>query len=215
MNRNLVRTMALFAALGVAACGDDGPVSTGDALSEAEAAALSQIILGTAFQATAGAVPAGPATANGPQAAPFTYSADVQASAPCSGGGTASLDGSATINGDDQTGEFSIAYSVTASFAECSEVAGEPQQQFTVGGSLTMSANADYTQGQGSEFGSLNSTGSFSGSIDWSSEDGRSGTCAVSLTSTTTSNGQAITASTEGSFCGLSINETFSYGVTT
>ena len=40
-----MRAMALFAAVGVAACGDDDPVSTGDALSEVEAAALSGIIV--------------------------------------------------------------------------------------------------------------------------------------------------------------------------
>lgn len=215
MNRNLVRTMALLGAFGVAACGEDGPVSTGDALSEAEAAALSEIILGTAFQATAGGIPTAPATVDGPQAAPFSYSSDVDFTAPCSGGGTASLNGNATINGDDQTGEFSIAYNVTASYNECSEFAGQQEQEFTVGGSLTMTANADYTAGQGQEFGSLTSTGSFNGSVSWSSDDGRSGTCAVALTSSTTSTGQSITATTEGSFCGVSISETFTYGIAT
>ena len=213
MNMKLVRTMALVGALGVAACGeDDGPVATGDALSEAEAAALSEIVLGTAFQATAG-IPTSPAPVNGPQAVPFSYSADIDATAPCSAGGTASLTGSATINGDDETGEFSIAYSVTAAYNECGEYAGSQEALFTVGGSLTMTATADYAQGQGQQFGTLTSTGSFTGNVSWSSDDGRSGTCAVNLTSSTTSDGQAINATTEGSFCGVSISETFTYGV--
>ena len=212
MNTKLARTLALFAAFAVAACGDDDPVSTGDALSEAEAAALSGIVLGAAFQVTS-TVATSPTTVDGPQAAPFTYSTEIETSVECSGGGTIGLNGNATINGDDETMEFTIAYSATSTYNECTEFAPETEQQFTIGGSLSFTANADYEAGEGEEFGSLNSTGSFNGSISWSSDDGRSGTCAVALTSTTSANGESISATTTGSFCGTSINETFNYGV--
>lgn len=215
MKQNLVRTLALVAAVGVAACGDDDPTSTGDTLSEAEAAAVSEIVLGTAFQATAAGLPTAAPAASGPQAAPFSYSTDIETSVSCSGGGSIALDGSATINGDDETFQFTIAYNMNSTYSECTEFAQEADQEFTIGGTLAFTANADYSGGQGDSFGSLTSTGTFSGNISWSSEDGRSGTCGVSLTSTTTSTGEAITASTTGSFCGVAINETFTYGVDT
>ena len=215
MKKNLVRTMALVAAVGVAACGDDDPTSTGDELSEAEAAAVSSIVLGTAFQATAAGIPTATPAAAGPQAVPFSYSADIETTVACTGGGSIALDGSATVAGDDETSEFTIAYNLNTTYSDCTEFAQEAEQEFTIGGGLNFTANADYSLGQGEGFGNLTSTGTFTGNISWSSEDGRSGTCGVSLTSTTTTSGESITASTTGSFCGVAINETFTYGVST
>ena len=85
MTKNLVRTMALVAAVGVAACGDDdGPTATGDTLSETEVAALSGIIVEQAFGATASAFGGiAPAAVDGPQLAPFTYSTDISTTVSC------------------------------------------------------------------------------------------------------------------------------------
>jgi hypothetical protein len=197
MNTRIVRVLTLVAAVGVAACGDDDPVSTGDALSETEVAALSSIVLESAFSATAQGLGGAPAASDGPQPAPFSFTQDIEATVPCARGGTVQLNGSATASGDDETEEFMVAYNITQAFSNCAALSEEAEQQFTISGSLNLtSTNTE-----------------LNGSVNWSTDDGRSGTCGITLTSEATSTGESISATTTGSVCGTSVSETFTYGV--
>jgi hypothetical protein len=214
MNTRIVRVFALIAAVGVAACGDDDPVSTGDALTETEVAALSSVVLGTAFSATAsGLAGVTPAAVDGPQPAPFSYTGSIETTVPCALGGTVELDGSATVNGDDETEEFMVAYNLTQLFSQCGALAEETDQEFTISGSLGLTATADFALGTSQAGLSLSTDTQVSGTIDWSTDDGRSGRCAITLSSEATSNGDSISATTTGSVCGTSVSETFTYGI--
>ena len=215
MKQNLVRTLALVAAVGVAACGDDDVTSTGDELSETEVAALSGIIVEQAFGATASAFGGlAPAAVDGPQRAPFSYSTDISTTVSCDAGGTVGLDGSATVSGDDETFEFQAVYSLNTTFSGCQSFADEVEQNFTLDGALNYSATLDYDGDPNSQdIGGIGADATMAGSIAWSSDDGRSGTCGVDLRSTTTTTSDSVSASTTGSFCGTSINETFTYNI--
>lgn len=213
MKTRIVRALTLVAAVGIAACGDDDPVATGDALSETEVAALSSIVLESAFSATAQGLGGAPAAVGGPQPAPFSFSTDIETTVPCALGGTVQLNGSATASGDDATEEFMVAYNVTQAFSECVSISEETEQEFTISGSLGLTATADFSSLSGENGISFDTNTQLNGSINWSTDDGRSGTCPVTLTSEATSTGDSITATTTGSVCGTSVSETFTYGV--
>ena len=213
MNTRIVRALTLVAAVGIAACGDDDPVSTGDALSETEVAALSSIVLESAFSATAQGLGAAPAASDGPQPAPFSFTQDIETTVSCAQGGTVQLNGSATASGDDATEEFMVAYNITQAFTNCASISEETEQEFTISGSLNLTATADFSSLDLESGISFSTDTQLGGSIDWSTDDGRSGTCGITLTSEATSTGQSISATTSGSVCGTSINETFTYGV--
>jgi hypothetical protein len=210
MKNSVVRTCALLAALGVAACGDDGPTATGDPLTDAEAQALSGIILESAFQSTVGGVPA-PAATDGPQAAPFSYSASVDTSLPCTGGGTVAISGSATINGDDETGEYAVTYNVTEAHNNCVET-GANDQSFTINSALSLGFVLDViSDGQVS---SIDWDGTLTGTVDWATGD-KSGSCSLSLSYAASFSGQSITATSNGTICGTTVSEEFTYGIST
>lgn len=215
MNTRIVRVLTVVAAVGVAACGDDDPVSTGDALSETEVAALSSIVLEAAFSATSSGLSGTPAASDGPQLVPFSYSQDIEATVPCAQGGSVQLNGSATISGDDDTEEFMVAYNVTQAFSECASVSEETEQQFTISGSLGLTATADFSSLNSQDGISFSTDTQLNGSVDWSTDDGRSGSCLITLVSEATSSGESISATTTGSVCGTSVSETFTYGVPT
>ncbi len=211
MRTNFVRTLALVGAVGLVACGDDGPTATGDPLTDEEAQDLSAIVLQTALASTAGGIPTGPAAADGPQAAPFTYSASIETSVPCSGGGSVAINGSATINGDDETGEYAVTYNVTEAHQNCVE-SGPNQHNFTLNSSLALGFVMEALYD--GEISTLDWDGTLSGTIDWSSE-GRSGSCSVSLTYAASFTGSTITVSTTGNVCGTTVSEEFTYGYET
>jgi hypothetical protein len=213
MNTRIVRVLTLVAAVGVAACGDDDPVSTGDALSETEVAALSSIVLESAFSATAQGLGGAPAASDGPQPAPFSFTQDIEATVPCARGGTVQLNGSATASGDDETEEFMVAYNITQAFSNCAALSEETEQQFTISGSLNLTATADFSSLNPQDGISFSTNTELNGSVNWSTDDGRSGTCGITLTSEATSTGESISATTTGSVCGTSVSETFTYGV--
>jgi hypothetical protein len=210
MKTKFVRSMALFGVLSVAACGDDDPTSTGDQLSEAEAAALSGLILESAFATTASGVAFTPALSDGPQAAPFSYATEVSATVPCSLGGSVSITGNANVSGDDQTGEFLANFNLSQSYSDCAEVADDIR--FTLGGALNVTAETDFTIA-GNTDSSFTINTVLSGSVNWRTDDDRSGTCVISLTSEATADGQSVTSTTTGQACGVSVNETSTFSV--
>lgn len=213
MNTRIVRALTLVAAVGIAACGDDDPVSTGDALSETEVAALSSIVLESAFSATAQGLGGASAASDGPQPVPFSFTQDIEATVSCAQGGTVQLNGSATASGDDDTEELMVAYNITQAFTDCASISEETDQEFTISGSLNLTATADFSSLNLESGISFSTDTQISGSVDWSTDDGRNGTCGITLTSEATSTGESISATTIGSVCGTSINETFTYGV--
>jgi hypothetical protein len=209
MKKNFVRMLTLVAAVGVAACGDDdGPIATGDPLTDVEAQALSEVILETAFSSTAGGFGGVPAAVDGPQAAPVPFSTSVDISAPCDGGGTVSIAGDLSGTVDNETGEFDATYNVTQSHSNCVATSAD-QQTFTLNGATALGfAFSAVTQG---ELTTFDWDGTLTGTIDWATGE-KSGSCSLSLTYTADYTGQSITATSTGTVCGVTVNQEFSYG---
>ncbi len=207
MYRNIVRSLALVAALGVAACGDDGPVATGDPLTEAEVAALSEIILTSAFLSPSGAPNF---VEGGPQGAPVSFSESVELTVPCEGGGSVNLTGSASGTVDDETGEFDLAFSLGQAHSSCVATA-QNEQTFELDSSMSLVFNFEGTFDQ--EVTTLDWDGALTGSVDWETGE-KSGGCSVDLSYAASFTGQSITASTNGAVCGVTVDNEFnvSYG---
>jgi hypothetical protein len=205
MKHRLVHTFSLLAALGVAACGDDGPVATGDQLSETEIQALSSLILSSGFESTTSLPAVAAAVADGPQAAPFTYTGTVDATTPCSLGGSVHISGTAMVDGDDETLEYRVTYDVDQAHDGCVELA-ETGQQFDLTSSLAMDVLADIAGAAGSE--SLYLEGEVLGTVNWKSE-GREGGCPVTLNYEAQLTTGTISVTASGEVCESSFSHNF------
>jgi hypothetical protein len=209
MNQRIVRVFALVAALGVAACGDDDPVASGDQLSEVEVQALSALILSSGFEGTASVPVAAAAAVEGPQPVPFTSTADVETTVPCTFSGSVRLSGQATVSGDDETQIYDVLYNVGQAHQSCVEQA-ETGQQFELTSSLNLNVDANIVGAAGSE--SYDFEGSVLGTVDWASE-GRSGRCSVSIQYSASMTSATLSATSSGEVCGTQFSQEFTYGV--
>lgn len=209
MRKTTGRFAKLAAATGLlffAACSDSGnPAGPGgsDEVTAAEAAAISAFMTGQAFTGWdfsavggASARPDGEAALQSGVPVAIDYSASATAQCPEGGnvGATVSIQG--TI--DDETLAGDLDLEVVTSATDCGIVAD--------GTGFTIDTNPDLTLSGGFSFadGQLvgESTFTYAGSLLWSAEDGRSGSCSydVVVTLTTTSTGVA-----SGTVCGTSL----------
>lgn len=201
MLRKHVGFLTLVAAGALAACGDD-PLSVGDALSEAEAAALSEAVFASAMSNTDTPQPA---VVGGPQAAPMSIEQDVELTGQCELGGTVDVDGSVAYQGDTETNEFSLEYSVTLDHHGCVVEAGSNEQVFTLDGVDDLTFQFSLTTGQDS----FDLDGGLEGRIAWQSDE-RSGECGIdiSFSGDGAAFGEAVAGSfsLEGQICGNAID---------
>jgi hypothetical protein len=200
MNRTHVRGTALAMLLAVAACGDSATEVVGD-LTQAEAAALAEVVAGTVISTfDEGGPMAGPAL--GPALA--TLSQQVSFEGPCEFGGTVAVAGELDIVTDDETEELtSLEYTVTQVHNGC---VGESQDglRFTLTGAPNVTANfLVETEGD-----LIAMNGGYSGAVDWST-DGKSGTCTLSVEFSLDLNlgSESASASMAGTVCGVNFSE--------
>jgi hypothetical protein len=193
-----LRTKLFAAVLAITAIGcggDDGPtgVNSGDALTEAELQVVFSAIT-NAFEYI-GAAPA----AVGPAQATQSASQSFDASAPCGSGGTIGVKGNGSGTYNDVTGEFDLSFSLRMTPNGC-EVPTETTT-ITLDGAPYIQLNMDFDSSETA----ISISGSQTGGIAFTSEDGRSGSCAfdVDFSANINPNSGSGSSSVSGTVCGV------------
>lgn len=187
-------------------CGGDPVAPGGDDLSQAEAAAIAEFMSGAAFDgwrfdegegAAASAAPTARASVSGE---PIQFDVTIDAESFCPVDGTVSVAGlfAGTIDGETQTG--TVALGIVVSADGCTFPAEETV--FTVDTSPDLQMEGDFAWEAGQPVGEQ--TFSYAGGIEWTAEDGRSGTCTIDLQVTRDEDGTLVES---GSACGVSIDD--------
>lgn len=204
MMRKHVGLLTLVAAVSMAACGDD-PVSVGDLLTEAEAAALGEVIFASALNNVDASPDPSMSVVGGPRAVPVSFTEDVQLTGQCELDGTVDIDASFSYQGDTETEAFSVDYTATLVHDDCAAVAETNEQEFVLNGAPSLVfAFSLATDGESFEL-----SGGMDGNIAWESGD-RSGECLVEVEFAGDANqfGEGVTSgsfSFDGSICGNEI----------
>lgn len=207
MNVKSLRILSLAAAATLAACGDDGTGPEAD-LSQAEAVALAEIIASSAFMG-AGYVPTDGTAAGAPARTPWTVDDELIAeSLPCEFGGTVSVEGSLTAEGDDEEGWAEAELSLTQTHDGCG-AAAQDGTRFTLSGAPNVTANFSVSVSEES----ISLDGGYGGALEWET-DGRSGKCTIDFDIAIDVNAGAETASVDmgGTVCGISVSRSVTVG---
>lgn len=189
--------------LGLAACGD--ATSSGDPLTEAEAAELAAVFAEEGFAGFGTAASQGQQAPGSDEAATVRITQTISGTESCEGSGTVAFSGTLVIDVNDQTGTGTIEFNYTIAPANC-RVTTESNKVFTLSGDPNIKGTGQFNITQTGFNGSL----TYEGRFRWEAADGRAGACAVNLQSTynfttsgTTVNG---TATLSGEVCGHSIS---------
>lgn len=197
------RLSTILAAAGltmaVAACGGDGPTgsNSGDELTQTEIQALFNE-LGVAMASLGLGEPptAGPSASAG--SVPFEV--DFNQSAACTEAGTISLRGSVNGNFDDETNTGDMSVDLFLDFNAC-QVSSETTM-FTVDGDPEIQFMADMAFTPTT----VSIDGSQQGGFRFTTADGRTGSCAIDLTFSSSVNSETseVSQSVSGTVCGQS-----------
>jgi hypothetical protein len=180
--------------LTVAACGDDiTGINEGDTLSNAEVAAV-VAALSASFDSV-GVAAGVPAAA--PGLAPISFNESFGITVPCEDG-TLDVDGSASGTIDDETFASDISMEVTWDPNGC--VVTDGTNTITVDGAPRIELTLDWTSAEDV----FTFTGTEVGGFSFTSSDGRSGSCALDVTFSLTSDVGGFTGTVSGTICGLS-----------
>lgn len=210
MKRYRVWTLALVAAVGLAACSDGGDDSTGpsgDELSAPEAEALAAVItseaLGIGLEQFSGGGEFAPSGSAASEPEDISID-DFTFEAPCELGGTVTLTMSWSGTADYEVGDIDLTWNVTQAHDGC--VLQEDQYEFTLTGDPNISMNWDM---QVTENESFDISGGYEGAVQWTLDDGRSGRCTVDVSFSANGNwstGSGMTT-VSGHVCGESVDE--------
>ena len=201
MNRINGRLLPVALALVVGACSDDPTdIIEGDPLTEAEVAALAEVVAGTLFstwEGTAGPAPA-PARASG--------TLQINDEFPCEFGGSVAVAGSFAFDVDDETGDGTVDFEVTTVHSDC-QAESDAGVDFTLNGAPNITASFSVV----SDGDLFSFSGGYVGAVAWETGD-KSGTCSIDVDFSLTGNLAAETgsASLTGRVCGV----TFEHSLT-
>ena len=205
MQRYQKTTIGLAAglALTLAACGGDPlGVNAGDELTDAEIQAIFNAFSGAVGGIDASAHVAAPV--DGIQMADIHVDQDVSVSTQCSLGGEISLDGSVDGTVNDETFASDIEMEVGVQFDAC----GIPSDQNT----LTVDGTVEFYSHVVLNDGSFSVDGTQIGGFSFTSDDGRSGSCAIDIDfSASYTEGSSAQSSVTGTVCGRSANQFEAY----
>src|SRR5574341_79457 len=198
-------------ALGLAACGGD-TTSTGDPLTEAEAAELAEA-LGESFVGfgTYG----GAAAMGAPGEAAATITITLNETQPCEpqASATVTVVGSMTVNVNEQTGAGTFGFNYTLAPHGC-QVTTSGGKVFTLNGDPNIQVAGDFNWTQTTTQTSAEGQLTYDGQFTWEASDGRAGACGVDLTANYdfnfSSTGSSGSATLTGSVCGVTVNRTIS-----
>ncbi|MDH3456279.1 MAG: hypothetical protein OER90_05505 [Gemmatimonadota bacterium] len=193
---SIISGMAAALALTLSACSESPlGVNAGDQLSDAEIQALFNQLgeaLGDPSPSASVAAP------EGLQLTEIRVNQDVSVTAPCQSG-TISLDGSVSGTIDDQTLEGDLRMGVSVDFDACTFPA--EQITVTVDGAPKIEFQADYLFAQES----FSVEGYQRGGFEFTTSDGRVGSCAIDLTfDASYTTGSATVSTMNGTVCGRS-----------
>lgn len=211
MKRASLLALAMAGLALVTACGDDDPVATnsGDQLTEAElqqiAPELFQILGGVLGGDFSGG--GAPLTAPGTSAAVVPFSQNVDMTAPCEGGGTASVTGSVSGDVDDQTNAATMDLNATQTLDSCLVMGDAVAVTVSTAPPLEITA---HLESDGDSSISVSST--TEGGLSFLTDDGREGTCYLNFTSDVSVTSQSASYSVNGEICGVSVDNSFIFG---
>ena len=205
MNRIFSKVVGLTTALTLAfvACGEDiTGVTEGDVLSSAEVAAVIAALSASYDELDVGS--AAPAAA--PGLAPVDFSQGFDITVPCEDG---TLDVAGSVNGtiDNETLASDVSVEVTWQPNACVVTDGE--NMITVDGAPRVELTLDWTSAEQA----FTFDGTQVGGFSFTSSDGRSGSCAIDVTFSLTSDAGGFTGTVSGEICGLSADAFQTIGV--
>ncbi|MGI9629029.1 MAG: hypothetical protein ACR2QM_19515 [Longimicrobiales bacterium] len=195
---------------GFVACGGDDPTGVqGDPLSEAEVQVVFAALAG-AFSSvgTPSQAPAdGPLV---PSFAPVDVTQTFDLSSECVGGGTIAAGGSISGTTDDESFAMDLLYDLTLAPSGCT-VADE-ETSIVVDGAPNIRIIMDILLNDLT----LSVAGSYEGGIEYTTADGRAGSCGINLAFSVTANNSsgASEQSITGNVCGVSADQFEVYGTT-
>lgn len=208
--RRISSTLAMAGIVGLAAC-DSGITEPPEALTRAEVTELADAMSLEAFTAAeAGAEadvsPDGAVTFDAGAAVPVTYTREFTETVQCPAGGTVVTSGTATGERDREARSWSRELSATRTYTVCGFPVGDVA--LTVDGSLSLEASMARVAGEPQGTQSVSLVGSF----DWSTADGREGTCDVDMHASFAPDTHTRTVT--GDFCGrhVSIRRAWHFG---
>ena len=185
----------------LAACGGDDPAapSTGDELTPAEAAAISEYMAGNAFSGWLEDAEAQSAVLGSGSGEPISFDIDDTFEVACEEGGSLTL--SVALSGviDDVTESGTLSLDLTTSAEACAFPA--EGSVFTVDTDPDLRLVGDLEWEAGQPVGE--NTFTYDGTVRWSAEDGRSGSCVFDLQVTYLADGTTLES---GTVCGMSID---------
>ncbi len=199
---------ALALALGLAGCGDETGVT--GRLTNDEALALAAILVGQGLDSGLDEV-SGPAQSPGPDRAPFTISHRIDAQVPCPLGGLVVLSGSVHGSGDSETGDIDVTLELTQAHRGCRAAHEKAEAVFTLHGDPDVRVHLETSVMNQTDFDFL---GNMAGRVSWETDDGRRGSCVISLSFDLSSSGHTETASAnvDGAICGVELSQSVVLG---
>lgn len=199
-------SFTLGIAVATAACGD--PVSSGDPLTEGEMTAISGMLASSGVDGVEGGLDSGSASPVGLSLSTVTadptvsadlieFSQSVSYTGTCAGGGSVTVQGnvSGAYDSDTESGSFSV--DVDARLSACQAL--HEGVTFTVDADVELEGTLEF------ESGLLvgDNVFTYQGHFEWTSDDGRAGSCKIDLTLTLSPEGAT---SVSGSVCGQTVH---------
>lgn len=174
-----------------------GPPDGGDAVSAGEAAAISGFLVNGAFASW------NPGDIGGGVSAllvgsPITIDHGVSVTSACPMGGELAVTGEITGSIDDQTLAGTLSLDVATSASNCAFL--HEDTQFTLNTAPDLALSGGFSFDQGMLVGQAVFT--YVGAVQWSSDDGRSGSCSYDVSVTADQSGSLVES---GTVCGQSI----------
>jgi hypothetical protein len=201
--RKAMSGLTIGLVLALAACGDNPVgVNSGDELSDAEIQAVFNAFGGAFSNVDASAHVVAPA--EGIQMADIQVDQSVDVSTQCALGGGIALSGSVKGTVNDETYASNLVMEVGVGFDAC----GVPSDEVT----LTVDGDVDFYAAVVIGEGSFSTEGWQRGGFDFTTDDGRSGSCAINIDfDASYTEGESAQSNVSGEVCGRSASQFDAY----
>jgi hypothetical protein len=204
MKSKATKLPALLTVFVVAACGDD-PTGTSN-LTEAQAQEVASAVFTSAFLAFTQIPQEPPTAADGPALAPYSHEFSWEGTAPCPGGGNASVVASGTSSGDTESLAGTADIEFTSVHNGC--VVQSASGPITLNGNPSIVVDMSY---ESDAEGDVSFDGGINGAVDYAF-DGEDGTCSIAYAFSGSVAGQSTSFSVSGNVCGVSIEQQVNVG---